>query len=183
MKKIKKHKLRVNKRSRNSIRKRSCTTKNTQRSTNVDDFIDESVIPSPYSVFVAVFVMQDDEPIKLIKFETDLNVIRKTIEFTTSGRYFRSDPRVTTHPRLVSLIMNSNEPKDDLNTIIINYISYFEAEVALDAFPEQSIGYFLYFDVNDHEKCVLKGGLRHNMEQMFNDIGVSFENSFDNSAV
>ncbi len=160
------------KRSRAKIRKKGRTTKQTRPSIvcRQGTFIDASVIPSPYSVFVVVFVMQNDEPIKLIKFETDVNVIRSTIEFVTSGRYFRSDPKVNVHPQLVSMIMDPNEPKDELHTIIINYISYFEAEGALNAFPDQSIGYFLYFDVDDYTNGTLEAGLKHDMEEMFNAV-------------
>jgi hypothetical protein len=160
-------------------RKKNLTTKNTRpRKRAKSSFIDVDTTLSPHSAFIAVFVMQNGEPIKLLNFETNLGVITGTIDLVTSGRYFRHDPRPNAHTELVRIIMDDNAPKDDLNTIIINFICYYEAEVALEAFPNQSIGCFLYLDVDDLSRCHLEGGLFADMVEWYSKIiGFSLEDS------
>lgn len=164
-------------RRRGKRRKKNLTTKNTQqRRIARSSFIDMDFVSSPHSAFIAVFVMQNGEPIKLINFETNLGVITTTIEAVTSGRYFRHDPRFNAHAELVNIIMDDNESKDDLNTIIINFVSYYEAELALERFPDQSIGYFLYLDVDDLSRCHLEGGIMADMVEWYSKIiGFSLE--------
>lgn len=160
-------------------RKRSLTTKNTQpKKRETSSFIDVSFVPSPHSAFIAVFVMKDGEPIKLINFETNLGVITATIDWVTSGRYFRHDPKPNAHAELVKIIMDQEEPKEDLHTIIINFICYYEAELALQEFPNESIGYFLFLDIDDLSRCHFEGGLMADMVRWYSDIiGFPLDNS------
>lgn len=152
-------------------RKKNLTTKNTRpNNRNKNSFIDVDFIPSPQSAFIAVFAMQNGEPIKLINFETNLGVITGTIDYVTSGRYFTHDPRPNVHAELVKIIMGQNEPKIDLHTIIINFICYYEAELAFQEFPDQSIGYFLFLDIDDLDRCHLETGLMADMVRWYSDI-------------
>jgi hypothetical protein len=171
MKRFKKRKTSKNVKSRQSKPKVYCSAKKSiSNSENSKDiFIDMNVEPSPFAVYVVVFVMKNSEPLHLIQFSTDRNSFSNIIDYTKSTYGYRINPKERTHNRLAEILTDWSEPFDDLGTIILNYMACFEAEIGLAAFPEH-IGYIMYFDVDDSTNCILDGGAKHDIERFFYDV-------------
>lgn len=134
------------------------------------DFIDLNVEESPYKVFIAVYVMRHDEPLKLLQLETDRNSVRAAIDFAEPISRIDGLRADRVHDRLAEILASASEVNDDLDKIIINYIGCFQAEIALEEFPDQHIGYAMYFDVDDHDRCRLRGGTKTVIEDLFNTV-------------
>jgi len=134
-----------------------------------DTFIDVNVEPSPYEVYVAMFVMKNGVPLHLVQLTTERNSFSAIIEYTKTTFRYRINHSWLTHHRLAEILTDRNVPKDDLGTIILNYMACFEAELGLDAYPEH-FGYIMHFDGDDPRKCVLDGGAKHDIERLFLDV-------------
>ncbi len=135
-----------------------------------DDIIDINVDESPYRVFVAVYVMKNDEPLKLVQFETEINSVRAAIDFAEPISRIDGLRADRVHDRLAEILTNASVVKDELDKIIINYIGCFKSELAFAEFPDQHIGYSMYFDVDDHDRCRVRGGAKTTIEQVFNRV-------------
>jgi hypothetical protein len=174
MKKSKAKKACKRNKSRQRKRKVSSNGKKLNRRNNInkDTFIDANVEESPFKVFVAVYVMRNDEPLKLIQFETDRNSLNAIIDFV-KGRMRRHGVRIVenTHKRLAEILTNPNELSNDLGTILENFLACFiDVSVVLEENPEQHVGFELLLDVDDFEKCAVKSGTKTIVEQMFNTV-------------
>lgn len=173
MKKITKQKAKSHKRSKSGKRKLARTTKNTisKKTRQKDIFIDTDVEKSDLGVFVAVYVMKDNEPLKLIKFEIDRNSFRATVEFAKEALFHNRHQLQNTHIKLARMFSKKYEIVEDLGTIILNFIGYFiNSEETLVKYPEQSIGFSLRFDMDNYDDCVLIGKTKSEIESFFNAV-------------
>lgn len=164
------------KRNKSRIRKHKVSSNgeklNRRNNINKDTIIDANVEESPFKVFVAVYVMKNEEPLKLIQFETDRNSLKAIIDFV-KGRMSQHGVRIVanTHKRLAEILTNPNQLSDDLGTIIENFLACFiDVSVALEENPNQHVGYELLFDVDDYERCDVKCGTKSIVEQKFNAV-------------
>jgi len=135
-----------------------------------DVYIHINVEPSLYEVFVAAFFMKDDEPLTVIRFETDRNTLDAFIEFSKSTSIMDDAHIFKTHRRLAEIIANEEEiDVVNLSAIILNFLTCFvDSEDVCNVFPDQSIGFFLKFDMDDFESCILNGAPKLYVESEFN---------------
>lgn len=173
MKKLRKKKVNSQKMSKSSKRKLGRTTKNTisRKVRQKDIFIDADVEKSDLDVFVAVYVMKDNEPLKLIKLEIDRNSFSATVEFAKETLLHNIHQLQNTHVKLAKMLSKKYEKVDDLDTIILNFIGYFiNSEETLEKYPEQSIGFSLRFDMDSYDDCELVGNTKEAIESFFNVV-------------
>jgi len=172
MKKVKK--MKTSQKNKSRVRKQKVRNNGKKRVNrqvfSEDDLIDFNVEESPFSAFVAVYVMKNDEPMHLLQFETDINSVKAAVDFAEPISRIDNLHVDRIHDRLAGILSSANLVKDDLEKIIINYLGCFQAEIALAEFPDQHIGYALYFDVNDNCGCRLRGGPRADIEDLFNAV-------------
>lgn len=143
-----------------------------------EDLVDIGVEASPYTAFIAMYVMKDDWPLKLVQLETDRNSVQAAIDFAEPISRIDNLHVDRIHDRLAGILASANEATDDLDNIIINYIGCFQSEIALRRFPDQHVGYSLYFDVDTHDRCRLKGGTKSEIEDLFNIVVGTFSEEF-----
>jgi hypothetical protein len=173
MKKLRKRKVNSRKRGKQTKRRLGRTTKNT-RCRNVrqkDIFIDVDVEKSDLEVFVAIYVMKDNEPLKLIKLEIDRNSFSATVEFAKESLFHNSHQLQNAHVKLAKMLSKKYEKVKDLGTVLLNFIGYFiNSEETLENYPEQSIGFSLRFDMDNLDDCVLIGKTKSEVESFFNAV-------------
>ena len=173
MSKVDKTKANSRKRNRSRKRKMRLTTKNTScRNVRKNDiFIDADVEKSDLDVFVAVYVMKHNEPIKLIKLEIDRNSFSAAVEFAKEALRRNIYQLQNTHARLAKMLTKKYKMVEDLDTIILNFIGYFvNSEETLKNYPAQSIGFSLRFDMDNLDDCVLIGKTKDEIESLFNAV-------------